>query len=126
MKPVVERSTKEIKKVIARLEDALGAGVGELAACDYAEIDHSDFETLIKMHPELKRLAEKSLSVLGVKASIVIKEAIEEKDLPTARWYKEHTDPNFSRHVKVENSVSLSADERGEVVDKLFDEIKNE
>lgn len=123
MKPLLEMNKDEIKKVIKRLKKSLESDVGELAACDYAGITREEYDLIASKHPDIKVLAQRAGSVLGVKASINIAEAINDKDVKVSQWYKEHTDPKYSKKMQVEGSVTLSADEREEKIDEIFDKL---
>lgn len=126
MKKLMDMSPVEVNRVIRKLKEALSSDAGERPAMAYAGIDEDDYKMITERHPELKKIAERASGILGAEASMVIRESItEDRDVKTARWYKEHTDPRFSAKVKVEGDVSLSAEERGEAVDRLFDELKN-
>lgn len=123
MKPITERSPKEIREILKKLMFALDADVGEKPACDYAGITKEDFEMLVEKNPDIRLRAERAGSVIGVKASNNIKEAIEDGDVRVSQWYKEHTDPKFSKKVEMQGAVNLSAEDRGEAIENLFDEL---
>lgn len=123
MKPLLERSQKEIREALRKLEKALRADVGELPACNFAGITKEEYDIIIERHPDIKKLAERAGDVLGVKASMNIADAIEQQDVKVSQWYKEHTDPKFSKKMKVEGNVSLSAEEREQAIEQLLDEL---
>lgn len=123
MKPIEQRSREEIKKVIKDLKNALESAVGVVSACKFAGISEADYEKLARINPEIRELAENADSVLGVKASINIKEAIEEKDLRTSRWYKEKTDPKFSNKVQVDGAVVVSAEDREKAIEEMLEDL---
>lgn len=123
MKRVAEMTTPELRRVIKRLKEALAADAGERPAMAYADICEEDYRLITERHPEIVELAKKAGGKLGAKASINIKDAIEEGDLPTSKWYKEHTDERYMSKVKVEGGVNLSADDREKAIEALFEEI---
>lgn len=118
---ILNKSRGEINRILAKLKEALKADVGELPACNYAGITKEEYDLIVKMHPDIKELAERAGDVIGVKASMNIANAIDDQDVKVSQWYKEHTDPKFSKKMQVD--VGVSASDRGKEVDELFNEL---
>lgn len=120
MKKLIEMEQKEIRAVVKKLEEALSSDAGERAAIAYAGIDEEDYRLLAERHPKIKEIAKNASGVLGAKASMNIKEAINEGDVPTSKWYKELTDERYSKKVNV-SAVVVSEEEREQAMKEMLE-----
>lgn len=122
MTKVIDMTQPQIRKTVKKLKEALGADSGERAAMAYAKVDEEDYKLLTERHPELIDLAKRAAGAIGAKASINIKEAIDDGDIPTSRWYKEHTDDKFQKKVKVDGvQVVVTEEEREEAMKEMLE-----
>lgn len=86
------------------------------AACRYAVIDITTYYDWLKKYPEFSQRMEAAKNFLAQTSRDIVAEALASgKDLPTAKWYLEKKDPNFTNKAKVEVEGEIKTKEDDEL-----------
>ena len=93
-----QKKQKQTDEILADLHYALSAGSTITDACLHAGISRDAYYSWIKCNTALADKFERAKKMQVLKARVVVKTAIDEHDVDTAKWY-------LSRKLKDEFSV---------------------
>lgn len=85
----VGRKTVINERNIQKLEEIFKLGVTDKIACNYVQISESTFYEHLKKNEGFRSRIELAKEYVRIKASSVVIEAIEKKDVSTAKWWLE-------------------------------------
>lgn len=98
------------KANIQKLEEVFKLGVTDKIACNYGQISESTFYAHLKKNDNFRSRIERARHYARIKSSSVIVEAIEKKDVSTAKWWLEKRYPQEFSSLRNQINVAVATE----------------